>query len=808
MKGRKHPRNDVPLNTSGNLSIRDVIANVDAGRRQFLKSSLSAAVTTAAVTSVGTASLLSYAPSASAAPIPAANGFGGIGFDSVLPDTAPVADAVVVPPGYKVEVLAAWGQPMVAGGPEWLQDATQDAAAQARQFGMHNDGMHFFPFASRNGLSNDRGVLCVNHEYTHEEILHGAEGLTGGVGPTIAKVRKSQAAHGVSVNEVRRTAGKWQVLRNSAYGRRITVNTPMRLSGPAAGHVLMKSKKFDLQPTGSIEMGLNDGYTCFGTANNCAHGFTPWGTYLTCEENWNGYFAAPSNGAAIDPNDVFDQKIPIQQSNNRYGISSTGFGYQWHTVDPRFNADTNPLEPNHFGWVVEIDPFDPKSVPVKRTALGRTKHESAQVAMSPVGNSANRRIAYYLGDDERNEYIYKFVCAGVFNPRNRAANRNLLDRGTLYVARFDSQPVAGATDKFRGVWLPLTPDATTVIDNPNVPGTKLKLRELTRFGAPVEGTPNPDAADCLARILIFTRQAADAVGATMMDRPEWTGLRTYANGYGYNYDGVGYGYNAQYPLELYCTLTNNNRRGGGGTISVNNPRGTTGAGSARPPVDAANPRPDNDFGHIIRWREDGNVVTATAFEWDIFTLCGDSLTTKTLAANYLKDNFIGVSPADPAFNKKNYEGNIVDAPNGSADFGAPDGLWFDQFGRLWIQTDQQGDAGGDWVNIGANVMVCADPNTREIRRFMTSPRNCEVTGVVNTPDGKTMFVGIQHPGEDSPAANPTQFSRWPQSQFEVNSAGEPLARDGNNNPLPLGANVRPRSSVLVITREDGGVIGA
>ncbi len=151
---------------------------------------------------------------------------------------------------------------------------------------------------------------------------------------------------------------------------------------------------------------------------------------------------------------------------------------------------------------------------------------------------------------------------------------------------------------------------------------------------------------------------------------------------------------------------------------------------------------------------------------------------------------------------------VVDTPNGSADFGAPDGLWFDQFGRLWIQTDQQGDAGGDWVNIGANVMVCADPTTREIRRFMTSPRNCEVTGVVNTPDGKTMFVGIQHPGEDSPAANPTLFSRWPQSQFAVNSAGESLARDGSNNPLPVGANVRPRSSVLVITREDGGVIGA
>jgi secreted PhoX family phosphatase len=408
-----------------------------------------------------------------------------------------------------------------------------------------------------------------------------------------------------------------------------------------------------------------------------------------------------------------------------------------------------------------------------------------------------------MGDDERNEYIYKFVCAGVFNPTNRAANRNLLDSGTLYVAKFTANLVVGKTDTYRGDWIALAPDTLSVIDNGA--GVFYMLRELGHFnGTGVNGASNPNDAEVQALILIKTRQAADAVGATMMDRPEWTALRTYNDGF-----GPGYTYDSGHPLEVYCTLTNNNRRGGGGgssstppATSSNSPNGTTAAASARPQVDLANPRPDNDFGHIIRWREDDNYVTATGFEWDIFTLCGDTVTTKTLAANYFGTNFVPGSGTGPF-----YQGNIVDAPDGSADFGAPDGLWFDQFGRLWIQTDQVGNATGDWVNIGANVMCCADPNTKEIRRFLTSPNNCEVTGVVNTPDGKTMFVGIQHPGEDSPAANPTQYSNWPQSQFSKNSAGENLAVVAGVLQ-PAGANIRPRSSVLVITREDGGVIGA
>ncbi|HEY6510302.1 MAG TPA: PhoX family phosphatase, partial [Vicinamibacterales bacterium] len=638
----------------------------------------------------------------------------------------------------------------------------QTAADQEKQFGMHCDGQHFFPFATRgaSGASSDRGVYCVNNEYTHEGILHpdglfpGNGGLPGSV-VTIAKVRKSQAAHGVSILELRKVAGKWGVIPASPFGRRITANTPMKVSGPAAGHALLQSRKYGIQPGGSTETGVNDGFSCNGTLNNCAHGYTPWGTYLTCEENWNGNFGTAAAFTAT-------------KLERRYGVGAAGFNYNWHLVDPRFDIRANPLETNLFGWVIEIDPFDPKSTPVKRTALGRFKHESAQVA---VGNDND--VAFYQGDDERNEYVYKFVCEGKFDPRNRTANFGLLDRGTLYVARFTSQEVAGKPGVYRGEWVALKPDTIALDGYP--------LRLNPEFQAPTD-------AESQALILVKTRMAADAVGATMMDRPEWTALRTYwnpdpASPYG--------GYGPDRPLEVYCTMTNNLRRGNT-PVSSNLPDGSSGAASTNPPVDVANPRPDNDYGHIVRWREDGYTPRATGFEWDIFVLCGDTQAAahapgpKTLPASYTPAGHDG------------YAGNIIDNPTGSCDFGAPDGLWFDPFGRMWIQTDQIGDGSGDFQKVGANTMLCADPNTKEIRRFLTSPNKCEVTGMHMTPDGRTLFVGIQHPGEDSTAADPDQFSNWPQSQFVANSAGV---------VLPNGEKRRPRSSVVVITKDDGGVIG-
>ncbi|MBW4683866.1 MAG: PhoX family phosphatase [Komarekiella atlantica HA4396-MV6] len=735
MKGSLHPKNNQTINPSGNESIRDVIERVSMKRRRFILT----AVGTSVLTVLGDVSISGFLQSVEATPIPEGTGFGGIGFKSIPPNLNNPAtgllekDLVSVPAGYKAEVLIAWGDPIMPGAPDWLSNASQNAAAQEKQFGMHADGMYYFPLpqerfigqtlsslrrSARSFLNQplNRGLLCVNHEYTQEEILH-PDGLTftpatettpesgiPGSQVTIEKVRKSQAAHGVSVVEIFKNGNKWSFNRNSSYGRRITGNTEIRVSGPAAGSALLKSKKFSITPNGSVDSGtLNDGHTAYGTLNNCANGHTPWGTYLTCEENWNGYFANPTEDVVSIPG---IEKSEILAGQNRYGVSTSGFGYRWHEVDPRFDASTNPLEPHLFGWVVEIDPYHPQSKPVKRTALGRFKHESAQYVVDD-----NYYVAFYMGDDERNEYIYKFVCAKPLNPQNRDANRDLLDNGILYVAKFK--------DNGTGEWLPLV----------------YGQRGLT----PENGFRSQ------AEVLVKTRQAADRVGATMMDRPEWTAVRPRIGGFK--------------EIEVYCTLTNNSRRGTE-PVSSNNPDGTTGAATARPPVDAANPRPDNRYGHIIRWREDGRSVKATTFRWDIFVECGDKL--------------------DP---DANHVGNIK-----GDDFGAPDGLWFDDFGRLWIQTDQAGDGLGDWINIGSNVMMCADPNTKQIRRFLTSPTNCEVTGVVTTPDGKAMFINIQHPGDGSQPSNPTEFSNWPNSQG-------------------YGPSGRPRSSTVVITRNDGGIIG-
>ncbi|GAX34555.1 PhoX family protein [Nodularia sp. NIES-3585] len=721
MKGHLHPKNNITINPSGNESILDVIGRVSIKRRRFVMT----AVGTSALTVLGDISLSGFLQTVEAAPVPAGLGFGGIGFESIEPNLRNPAtgllekDLVTVPKGYTARILSAWGDPIMPGAPNWLPNASQDAAAQEKQVGMNHDGMHFFPlpglsFYNRtSGLQvpvegrayNNRGILCVNHEYTQEYFLHPG----GNTVMTIEKARKSQAAHGVSIQEISkdRFGNSWSVNSNSSYGRRITANTEMRVSGPAAGDALMKSKKFSIQPTGSVEIGINDGYTAYGTVNNCAHGVTPWGTYLTCEENFQGYFANPNPDIVNIPG-LEDKAADIRNGQSRYGIPAASNSYRWPEVDPRFDAYNNPLEPHLFGWVVEIDPYDPQSKPVKRTSMGRIRHESAQYVVDE-----NNRLAYYMGDDNVNEYIYKFVCSRQYNSRVRGANRDLLDEGILYVAKFN--------DNGTGEWLPLVHSQGGLTEE--------------------NGFKNQ------AEVLIKTRQAADRVGATMMDRPEWMGVRPRIGGFN--------------EVEVYCTLTNNSRRGTN-PPSVNTPDGINPAGSARPPVDAANPRPNNSYGHVIRWRETGRSVTANTFNWDIYVLNGD------------KQN------PDPI-----RQGNI----NGD-DFGSPDGLWFDYYGRLWIQTDQSGTGTGDYINIGSNSMVCANPNDpREIKLFLTSPTDCEVTGVITTPDHRTMFVNVQHPGSRGSAANPNSNSDWPHSQG-------------------YGPSGRPRSATVVITRDDGGIIGA
>jgi uncharacterized protein len=576
------------------------------------------------------------------------------------------ADQVVVPPGYRAEVLFAWGDP-ISDGPAFKPDASNSVEEQMLQAGMHHDSVEFFPLPMGSD-SSTRGLLAINHEYTDDGLLH-----VGGMEPwTAAKVAKSQAAHGVSVIEVAIENGQWKVVRPSTYARRITGRTPMRIDGPAAGHALLQTVA---DPTGT---------TVLGTLNNCAHGFTPWGTYLTCEENFNGYFVNASGDVEGVPDTA--QKTSILKGQRRYGITKTGFGYRWNEHDERFDASRHPNELNRFGWVVEIDPFDPQSQPIKHTALGRFKHEGAWVTLAP-----SNRVVVYMGDDERGEYIYKFVSAGVYAPENRTANMRLLERGTLYVAKFNPDG--------SGEWSPLAHGQNG-------------LDAVTGFASQAE-------------VVVQARAAADVVGATKMDRPEWIAVHPTTR-------------------EVYCALTNNSTRG-------------TDKG---PAVDAPNPRANNVFGHIIGWREQGNDPQATRFAWDVFVLCGD--------------------PSLPDATKHgSIQGDV---------FGSPDGLWFDARGVLWIQTDISTSVlnKGDYANIGNNQMLAADPLTKEIRRFLTGPNTCEVTGVVTTPDGRTMFVNIQHPGETprerSDPENPTAVSRWP---------------DGS----------RPRSATVVIRKNDGGVIG-
>ncbi len=655
---------DSVSNPSRNETFEQVVA-ARMSRRGFLGGGLAVA---AAASLGGVGSLLEAVP-ARAHGRRSLLGFTGI------PVSA--ADTVVVPEGYTARVLIAWGDP-VSNGPAFQQDASNSAADQARQWGMHNDGVVYFPIDG-----SRRGLLVQNHEYTDDGLLF-PDGVASW---TAEKTSKSLNAHGVGIIEIRKgdddhhdrrgrghdhsNGSEWRVVRPSKYARRITGQTPIRIGGPAAGDLRLRTSE---DPTGKLVL---------GTLNNCAMGFTPWGTYLACEENFNGYFQkTPAN------------RTPLEL---RYGIAPFGSGQRFFTTHPRFNADLEPNEPNRFGWVVEIDPFKPWSTPVKRTALGRLKHEGAWVQETKDG-----KVVVYMGDDERNEYVYRYVSN---LPWRRALRRGIdpLDDGILYVARFNADGT--------GDWVPLTPD-------------------------------NPALASwTLNDILINTRGAADAAGATMMDRPEW--IDTFPE-----------------TLTAIGTLTNNNRRGTT-PPSVNNPDGSTVAGSARPPVDAPNPRVNNVYGHIITWKYDED-FSEPDFDWDIFAFGGD--------------------PAVPA-----HASTIV-----GDKYGSPDGIYVAPSGRLFIQTDVSTSTinAGAYEGFGNNQMLCADPATGETRRFLVGPKQCEITGAFMTPDETAMFVGIQHPGEtadESPndPANPQRFSSWP---------------DG-------AAGGRPRSACIVITRDDGGPIG-
>ncbi|MFM9882990.1 MAG: PhoX family protein [Burkholderiales bacterium] len=562
-------------------------------------------------------------------------------------------DTLVVPEGYLTEVIAPWGVPVGIEGnmPAFKPDGSNSAAEQAAQVGMHHDGIHYFPLDGSN-----RGLLALNNEYTDDGLLH-----TDGMKTWSAeKVRKSQAAHGVSVFEIEEKDGRWRMVRPSRYARRHTAATPFTVQGPAAGHPMMRTAA---DPAGR---------TVLGTLNNCASGKTPWGTYLSGEENFANYF---------DGGDTLDAH------QRRWGMRKSSF-YRWPEHDERFNAAKHPNEFNRFGWVVEIDPMDPQATPIKRTALGRAAHEGAWVAVTK-----DQRAVVYSGEDARFEYIYKFVSRDRIAPGGAKANRELLDHGTLYVARFDADG--------SGHWLALVHGQGP-------------LTVANRFADQGE-------------VVIKSRQASDALGATKMDRPEWLAIHPQTG-------------------EIFCTLTNNSSRGA----------------KDMPGVDAANPRANNVMGHIIRWKETGD-FDATSFKWNHLVLAGD-----------------------PANARPDAKGNI----NGDI-FACPDGISFDARGVLWIQTDVHATVmyKGEMERIGNNQMLACDPRTGEIRRFLTGPTNCEVTGVTWTPDMRTMFVNIQHPGETptdrSDPDQPDRYSRWP-----------------GTTP-----GSRPRSATVVVQKRDGGVIG-
>jgi len=564
-------------------------------------------------------------------------------------------DTITVPADYQWNTVISWGDPLFSSGVAFDHKTRGTGESQELAFGDNNDGMTFF------ALSDDEGVMAVNNEYVNRDIISPA-GINNE-----DDVRKGKAGHGISVFHVKRVNGEWQPQIDGKYNRRLTADSAMEITGPARGHALLQTKA---DPSGTASK---------GTWNNCGNGVTPWGTYLTCEENFNGYFASTDD--SLEPSDA--QK--------RYGIGKEDWGYSWYKYDDRFDISKEPNEANRAGYVVEIDPMDPNSTPKKRTALGRFKHENAELVVA-----GNGKVVVYLGDDERGEFLYRFISKGTYIEGDLANNSKLLEEGTLYVARFGEadDSLAG-----QGEWVELT------------------------LG--MNGLDESSGFSSQAEISIYTRMAASVVGATTMDRPEWV---------------------AAHPdrAEIYCALTNNKNR----AIKTN-------AGGDETPVGGPNPREANLYGQIVRWRPAGSDHTANAFDWDLFVLAGNPTIHSGLEAGSANIN------TDNLFN-------------------SPDGISFDPQGRLWIQTDGNYSNDGEYAGMGNNQMLCGDTASGEIRRFLVGPKACEITGISWSPDYRTMFVGVQHPGEND---------KYPSS-----FPGEPGST--------------PRSSIVAVTRVDGGVIGS
>ena len=744
-----HDFDDDVCNTSNNDHFQQVLTRSleNPSRRNMIRGGFGLAALSTMAMLPGCASLI---PAASAGKTTA------LGFPAV---DKSLLDNVILPPGYSYKVLHASGDPLNRSMSTYSNQGLEGDDWSAR-IGDQHDGMDIYYVDAAGKYSvkdTGRAVLSVNHESSAEaHFLHPqgqtSNGVSGrkfdqfgkwdlGSRPELEALKEINL-HGVSIVELSKTAAGWTYKLDSPLNRRITPQTPARITGPAA-HLAeiqaLMSTRYD-----------RSGATSRGTLNNCGHGKTPWGTYLACEENWAMYFQMPKDSQAVD--------AKIMASRKRYGVVNTPMTSAlknertqgWHTVsatDDRFArwnvaavgttaAEDFRNEPNTFGFNLEIDPLAPNTVPAKRVAMGRFAHEAAVCGLPKEGAP----LAFYMGCDSRNEYIYKFVTTAVWDAKDigggMVAGDKYLTEGKLYVAKFNADGT--------GQWLELT----------------LSDSRIAKYNA----YPFANQAD----VLVNARHAADAVGATKMDRPEW-GAVNHRNG------------------EIYFALTNNNA-------------------SNRTPtkVDAANPRAYMDIdgkkgagnpnGHIIRFKEDANRSTAAGFAWDIFVFgaeedAGDANLSKLTTKN---------------------------------SFSSPDGLWFSQAtGICWIQTDdgamtdetncmllaavpgQVGDGGKVTVNNRMTINGAAVTGQQDtfigamlgearLRRFLVAPKGAEVTGITETEDGKTLFVNIQHPGEDTPAlGGSAQFnaqSLWP----------------GNQG---YGAAGRPRSATIVITRNDGGLIG-
>ena len=712
--------NDEDSNRSDNPHF-DGVLNARLSRRGLLRGG-AAATAAAGATLAGCASTGTMGESKAPATVTQ------LGFQAVPRSRD---DRVSVPPGYSAQVLYAGGDPLTVATPAFRNDGTDGQWEQ--RAGDHHDGIEWFGLDAQGKPSDtftSRGLLAMNHEATTDEKLSSffihANGGTSTLPRPGAEIDKELMIHGISVVEVQREGRGWAYKNNSPFNRRITTMSEAIFTGPAAGSAHLVTK---YSPTGTKGR---------GTVNNCGTGKTPWGTLVSGEENWYGYFFrdAQDDARRNNPQQVaaFNRYGRKAGAPSRHGWESGGSDdryARWNTGATGASArEDYRNEFNTFGYVVELDPYSPNTLITKRTALGRFAHENVTFARPVAGEP----IVAYMGCDARGEYIYKFVSSEKWNPadanpRNRlAAGDKYLDSGTLYVAKFNADG--------SGQWLELSPK------NPAI--------------AAYAGFSFKTQAD----ICVFTRLAADAAGATKMDRPEWAGVNP-KNG------------------DVYITLTNNSQR-----TSAN--------------VDAANPRAYSDMkgskqqkgnvhGHIVRLNEGGKAANA-AFRWDIYLFASEADGDKASVnlSNLTADN----------------------------DLSSPDGLVFSPAtGVCWIQTDdgaytdvtncmllaalpgQVGDGGPLKLKAGDREVTtyAGKPQTpATLRRFLVGPRGAEITGITETPDGRAIFVNIQHAGENTRMADVNDPSKY-ESQWPANAG--------------YGAGKRPRSATIVITKNDGGVIG-